>query len=109
MSQRELTSFIYHRDHRRCRYCDRMLRRSEATVDHYLARAHGGGDEGENLRLSCLPCNHAKADMLPDEWESVLACRRAVAVAVMREQHRPLSKLELLARCAPFWRERAKS
>lgn len=104
MSQRELTSFIYHRDHRRCRYCERVLRRNEATVDHYLARTHGGGDEGENLRLSCLPCNHEKADMLPEDWEAVLTHRRAVAAR--REQRRPLSKLELLARCAPFWRER---
>lgn len=107
MSVRELTSFIYHRDHRRCRYCDRMLRRSEATVDHYRPRHLGGDNDGDNLRLSCHPCNSEKGCMPPEEWEAILAYRRALRAA-RAAAPRPLSKLELLARCAPYWKERIK-
>lgn len=41
----------------RCWNCERILGRKEFTVDHILKVKHGGGDELENLRPSCEPCN----------------------------------------------------
>ena len=102
MSRREITSLVYHRDGHHCRYCGVHLRRCEATVDHYLPQALGGTWEQDNLRLSCRPCNEEKADSHPDDWEATLRIRRAAAAQVAR----PLSRIELLARCAPLWRER---
>lgn len=32
----------------------------DLTIDHVTARANGGGDELDNLRVLCRPCNSAK-------------------------------------------------
>ena len=45
-----------------CEYCGENLlisraAYSSAQVDHVLARASGGGDKIENLRLACSLCN----------------------------------------------------
>ena len=29
------------------------------TVDHIIAKAHGGTDHPSNLRAACAPCNYA--------------------------------------------------
>ena len=41
----------------------------EITFDHIIPMSRGGVDELENLQLVHLHCNHAKADMLPEEFE----------------------------------------
>jgi 5-methylcytosine-specific restriction endonuclease McrA len=68
----------------RCAYCDAFAPMRSGTVDHYLPRALGGGNELANLRWACKPCNEAKADMPPEEWEQRKPER----------QRRPLSRLE---------------
>lgn len=40
----------------------------EATVDHYIPKAVGGGKGVRNAVLSCSPCNKQKADMLPQDF-----------------------------------------
>lgn len=52
-----------------CAYCQRQIGK-RGTVDHYLPRALGGGNNRHNLRWCCIACNQAKADMHPSEWES---------------------------------------
>jgi 5-methylcytosine-specific restriction endonuclease McrA len=37
-----------------------ICRGTATTADHYQPRAFGGGDELENLRPACLPCNRAR-------------------------------------------------
>lgn len=54
----------------RCAYCNAPVRLRDGTVDHYTPQALGGGDELENLRWACLPCNGAKGPMHPEEWEA---------------------------------------
>lgn len=105
MSDRELTSFIYHRDGRHCRYCGVRLRRHEATVDHYVAQALGGSSDHENLRLSCVQCNREKASRSVEDWEITLRMRRERGAMTPAR----LSKIELLARCAPLWKERSNA
>ena len=41
----------------------------EITFDHIIPMSRGGVNELENLQLVHLHCNHAKADMLPEEFE----------------------------------------
>jgi len=41
----------------------------EITFDHIIPMSKGGLDELDNLQLAHLHCNHAKADMTPDEFE----------------------------------------
>lgn len=50
-----------------CRWCKT---RASTTVDHIVARAHGGDDRRENLAGSCQPCNLARgAGPAPTERE----------------------------------------
>jgi hypothetical protein len=103
MGDRHRTSFIYHRDGRRCRYCERPLQRNQATVDHYVPKTAGGSNEAANLRLACHGCNYRKGNMDPESWEILIRIPGFLRVVV--RDARP-SRIELLARCAPLYRER---
>ena len=49
-----------------CHYCG-----SDASqVDHMLPSSRGGSDELSNLVPACARCNHAKADLTPEEWKA---------------------------------------
>lgn len=59
---------IFKRDGFTCVYCgatDRPL-----TIDEYLCQALGGPISEENCNTACRPCNKAKADKTPEEWET---------------------------------------
>jgi 5-methylcytosine-specific restriction endonuclease McrA len=51
----------------RCHYCKRAVELF-GMKDHYVPVSRGGSDGIDNLVLACWDCNHAKADMLPDEF-----------------------------------------
>jgi hypothetical protein len=42
-----------------CSYCGSS---ESLSVDHLLAKNHGGGDSGDNLILACKSCNSSKGD-----------------------------------------------
>lgn len=51
----------------RCIHCNAHLHialdgtpLSRATIEHIVARAHGGTDDPRNLALACARCNHQK-------------------------------------------------
>jgi 5-methylcytosine-specific restriction endonuclease McrA len=53
---------VFERDKGYCQYCGQDLLLSPATysshhIDHVTARAKGGADELENLKLACATCN----------------------------------------------------
>lgn len=50
----------------RCWYCMRLVDRSNASVEHLIARSIGGDNSRDNLRLACRPCN-VRAGNLPLE------------------------------------------
>lgn len=52
-----------------CFYCKVPLSFSEATVDHLVPKARGGGEGETNFVLACEPCNIAKADLT--DWEFI--------------------------------------
>ena len=45
---------------------------SEATVDHIVPQAAGGGDELENLQVLCSPCNGLKDDGPQDAYMTTI-------------------------------------
>lgn len=96
---RALSQWVWEHSGAECAYCGRPLTRREATVDHWVPRFHGGGDERANLRCACEPCNAAKGNLWPCEWAPIAAVRRA---AQERARMPPrASRIELLQRCAP--------
>lgn len=46
-----------------CHYCDKPMRRHQATLDHIHTVAEGGGNESSNLLLACLTCNGRRGMM----------------------------------------------
>lgn len=77
----------------RCAYCDVPVGLRRGTVDHYIPQALGGTNQAGNLRWACKPCNQAKADMPPEEWE----LRKPLPVARRGRQHRRLELLQQIA------------
>jgi 5-methylcytosine-specific restriction endonuclease McrA len=57
---------IYKRDKHQCVWCERRVRVSSkqgaglATLDHVLARKHGGSNHHSNLVTACHGCNSAR-------------------------------------------------
>lgn len=45
---------------RECYYCGAKITYKQATVDHVVARARGGTDQRQNLKIACKPCNQRK-------------------------------------------------
>ncbi len=46
----------------KCRYCQKPLRREDATADHAVPLSKGGEDHYENVVAACFPCNQKKGD-----------------------------------------------
>jgi 5-methylcytosine-specific restriction endonuclease McrA len=64
------------RDEYTCIYCggqigslqrDKVLSRTDFTIDHILPRSRGGKDTWSNTASACSACNHRKGDRLPHE------------------------------------------
>lgn len=59
---------IYMRDQFLCAYCNQAVNAANATIDHIVARQHGGDNDDHNLVTACLSCNSAKQDKALDEF-----------------------------------------
>jgi 5-methylcytosine-specific restriction endonuclease McrA len=64
------------RDNYVCIYCgarpgsivkNRVLGKTDFTVDHILPRSRGGKDKWTNTACACADCNHRKGNRLPHE------------------------------------------
>jgi 5-methylcytosine-specific restriction endonuclease McrA len=63
----------------RCSYCKTSLEFGVTTTkDHYVPVVLGGGD-GENIVVSCRPCNIAKGNMDPRGLSLEEVCQRVAA------------------------------
>lgn len=58
---------IFARDLGECQYCGTQIDTRSASIDHVVPRSRGGRTSWHNVVLACQPCNHKKADMLPEE------------------------------------------
>ncbi len=63
------------RDHGRCQYCGRGLKRPEATYDHVVPRRLGGRTSWENVVIACVPCNQQKGGRTPEQAGMALLSR----------------------------------
>jgi 5-methylcytosine-specific restriction endonuclease McrA len=54
------------RDHFCCQYCGKGFASHELTYDHVTPRSRGGKTVWTNIVTSCIPCNAAKANRLPN-------------------------------------------
>lgn len=52
-----------------CHWCCARLAEGQVVIDHWMPVARGGGNDPENLVVSCARCNSLKSDLPPDEAE----------------------------------------
>jgi 5-methylcytosine-specific restriction endonuclease McrA len=71
VSQRRLKQRLYRRDNGMCRYCGRLLKFDEATIDEVVPLVHGGRRILSNTVISCWQCNHNKGPLLLEEEEDL--------------------------------------
>lgn len=80
--------------YRRCWMCSNILTRTTATVDHLIATSEGGGDDWDNLRLACFPCNNRrKNNPLTDEDRAKLEAHDKDYDTVIARPRRDFTKL----------------
>ena len=58
---------IFKRDKFVCQYCGEQPGTDALTIDHVVPRAQGGESRWDNCVLSCIDCNHRKADRTPKQ------------------------------------------
>ncbi|MGJ8672769.1 HNH endonuclease [Rubritalea sp.] len=58
---------LWMRDSGKCQYSGRMLRPSEASIDHVIPQSRGGATSWENCVLAERRLNSDKGDRTPDE------------------------------------------
>jgi 5-methylcytosine-specific restriction endonuclease McrA len=76
----ETRQLVRSRANQRCEYCgihQRIYPDFAFHIEHIVARQHGGGDELDNLALSCHLCNSKKG---PKSLRPRLRYRRSHAV-----------------------------
>lgn len=64
---KETKKRVYKRSGGVCSYCGNKSKKWH--FDHILPSSRGGPDSEDNLALACPPCNMAKQNKTPDEWE----------------------------------------
>lgn len=83
---------IFLRDgHRGCAYCGKELTLDTYTLDHILARKHGGDNSWHNLIAACKQCNQKKADKLLENSGMHLrypATEPPLHIAILKKSYR---------------------
>ncbi|NLK71919.1 MAG: hypothetical protein GX285_02725 [Clostridiales bacterium] len=71
--KKTVKKYIYERDGRKCRFCDKDLLFRQISLDHYVPKSKNGPDDIFNIVLSCKKCNKYKMDkILPDYDETII-------------------------------------
>jgi CRISPR/Cas system Type II protein with McrA/HNH and RuvC-like nuclease domain len=70
--KKTMKKYIYERDDRKCRFCQRELLFRKISLDHYLPKSKKGPDDLYNLVLCCKKCNKLKKNRTPSDYESVM-------------------------------------
>lgn len=55
------------RDRMTCQFCGKRFPSEELTQDHVIPKSKGGPATWENIVLSCVKCNHKKANRTPEQ------------------------------------------
>lgn len=59
---------VYERDNGRCFWCERRMETWDATIDHIVPQARGGGHAYDNIVLACRPCNEDRGDKIAEVY-----------------------------------------
>lgn len=78
---------VYERDGHRCVECGAT---NDLTLDHIIPSAYGGNNEDVNLQTLCSPCNHAKGNSVPEDYQKAVAMM--ARDGVIRRTERALKK-----------------
>ncbi|ADU96117.1 HNH endonuclease [Thermovibrio ammonificans] len=90
---------VFIRDNFTCAYCGRVVKDSDATIDHVLPKSRGGEWSWENLVTCCCECNQRKGDRTPEEagMELLFRPKRPTAFEVELNRWRRRFNREFLA------------
>ena len=98
----QLRSYVFHRDGRRCVYCDNE-KAERYELDHVVPRSLRGSDRAQNLVVSCHDCNVRKgnqpvSEFLADRPDRLRAVRRLQGQALASATHMNMIVPELVCR-----------
>ena len=102
---------VYLRDKGECQYCGKTVGMADFTYDHVVPKSQGGKTRWENIVVSCIRCNHHKADRTPEQAKMKLI-RKPVRPSeppgsfphLKWDEHMPESWKDYLA-SAQYWTE----
>lgn len=64
---------LYEKQNKKCAYCERKFDGTfDCNIDHIIPKSRGGTNSIENLCLSCISCNNAKANMTGEEFRVIM-------------------------------------
>lgn len=66
---------VFKRDRYTCGYCLKVLTANSATMDHIIAKKHGGANSFQNCVTSCQKCNSRKSHSHLGDTDLVLINR----------------------------------
>jgi 5-methylcytosine-specific restriction endonuclease McrA len=64
-------SVVFERDGYACTYCGEQ--RTQLQGDHVVPLCRGGSNAFDNVVAACRPCNQAKGQRSPEEWQLIRA------------------------------------
>jgi 5-methylcytosine-specific restriction endonuclease McrA len=92
-------SFIDYYGEDTCYYCGADISKTAVdvyTIDHYIPKALGGGNEWENLRPCCGNCNSSKNSYTCGEWAKRIQVKYDRNMEAIRRQRKLLNRVKKL-------------
>lgn len=62
----------YREQQGRCKYCNKFIKYTQATIDHMVPLAAGGADAPFNIAVACLPCNERKGQATAEQFMALI-------------------------------------
>ncbi|NEO55056.1 MAG: HNH endonuclease [Okeania sp. SIO3B5] len=82
----EIRQYLLEKFNRTCVYCG--TKEAVFNLDHFYPKSRGGSDRVSNLVLSCVDCNQAKSNSLPEDF---LSDRPKILEIINKQRKQPLA------------------
>ncbi len=82
----EVRQYLLEKFHHTCVYCG--TKETALNLDHFHPKSRGGSDKVSNLVLSCVDCNQAKSNKLPEDF---LSDRPKLLEIINKQRKQPLA------------------